>query len=297
MADEMDSSPGAARPEAGPGVLLRQAREQKGLSLQEVADGLNLKPRVVEALEQERYEQLPPRTFVKGYYKSYAKLVGVKEYDVLAALDRQLPEQTPTPLTPAAHERDVSRSAGGWLKWLLLLAVLAIGALLYFTRFEQAPAPAPAPLQEPELPPQPAEEAVGEPEPAPAAPVETVSEAAVEEPAPQVEAVPTPALPSSQSQPAAVPAPRAAAPAPAETARLVLRVNGESWLEVRDAAGQRRFIGLARGPRTLEFTGPPPFSLVIGDVGQVNVSYNGESVPLAPFARGKVARLSVPPAR
>lgn len=311
MADER-TPPAVETTEAGPGALLRAARERKGLSLQDVADGLNLKPRIVEALEQERYEQLPPRTFIKGYYRSYAKLVDVKDYDVLAALDRQLPEASPSPLGSISSERDATGSPIGWPKWLLLLALIAGGALLLYQQLEEPagttvppvtpeasieepPAQLPAEAAEPDLP-LPSEEAAPEPVPEPA------SETVTALPAPAVADEPPAAQTPAEAAPAVEPGPVAvAAPAPpaepAASGQLVVSVGGESWLEVRDAGGQRRFIGIARGPRTLEFSGPAPFSVVVGDVSAVQLRYNGESVPLERYARGDVARLSVPAAR
>ncbi|RFA30547.1 hypothetical protein CAI21_05745 [Alkalilimnicola ehrlichii] len=72
----------------GPGRLLREAREGKQLSLHAVADALHLRVAVVQALEGDRYDELPPATFSKGYLKAYAKLVEVPEADVLAAFER-----------------------------------------------------------------------------------------------------------------------------------------------------------------------------------------------------------------
>jgi cytoskeleton protein RodZ len=308
MADDR-TPPTVETPEAGPGALLRAARERKGLSLQDVADGLNLKPRTVEALEQERYEQLPPRTFVKGYFRSYAKLVDVKDYDVLAALDRQLPEPSPSPLEAISSERDAANSPVGWFKWLLLLALLAGGLLLLYQQLEEpGGAPAPPPVAEEPPAQQPAEAETSFTQP----PGETAAPQPVPEPVSEaVTAVPTPAVvaePATEQAPAAVtplaePAPVAPAAEPAPpveasaSAQLVVDVSGESWLEVRDAAGQRRFIGIARGPRTYQFSGTPPFSVVVGDVSAVQLRYNGEPVPLERYARGDVARLSVPASR
>jgi cytoskeleton protein RodZ len=308
MADDRTPPTVETTPEAGPGALLRAARERKGLSLQDVADGLNLKPRTVEALEQERYEQLPPRTFVKGYFRSYAKLVDVKDYDVLAALDRQLPEPSPSRLEAISSERDAAASPVGWFKWLLLLALLAGGLLLLYQQLEEpngAPAPQPVVEEPPAQQPAEAETPFTQPQ------GETESPQPVPEPASEaVTAVPTPAVaePAAEQAPTAAtslaePAPVAPAAEPAPPAeasasgQLVVNVSGESWLEVRDAGGQRRFIGIARGPRTYQFSGTPPFSVVVGDVSAVQLRYNGEPVPLERYARGDVARLSVPASR
>jgi len=52
-------------------------------------------------------------------------------------------------------------------------------------------------------------------------------------------------------------------------------------------------VGNVVGPRTYEFTGPPPFALVIGNAAGVELELNGEPVDLRRYTRGRVARLSL----
>ena len=63
--------------ESGFGESFANAREQMGLSQREVADELKLAWKTIESLESENFESLPPYVFVRGYVKSYSKLVGV----------------------------------------------------------------------------------------------------------------------------------------------------------------------------------------------------------------------------
>ena len=63
--------------ESGFGESFANAREQMGLSQREVADELKLAWKTVESLESEDFESLPPYVFVRGYVKSYSKLVGI----------------------------------------------------------------------------------------------------------------------------------------------------------------------------------------------------------------------------
>jgi cytoskeleton protein RodZ len=80
----------------------------------------------------------------------------------------------------------------------------------------------------------------------------------------------------------------------AGTEGLMIRVSGESWLDVRDGTGRTLYSGLIQGSRAMELMGAAPYSLVIGDINVVGVMYQGETVPLRPHARGKVARLTIP---
>lgn len=75
---------------------------------------------------------------------------------------------------------------------------------------------------------------------------------------------------------------------------LVLHISGTTWLEVRDAAGDRLIVGNFSGDESHQLSGEAPYALVIGDARQVRVEYDGEVVDLGPHTRGNVARLTVP---
>ena len=66
-----------AKTVATPGELLRGARQLYGWSVEEVAVELNLLPYIIQALENDDYDQLAGWTYVVGYLRSYGKLVSV----------------------------------------------------------------------------------------------------------------------------------------------------------------------------------------------------------------------------
>ncbi len=57
------------------GRKLRAAREAAGLSLADVAQSLKFTPRQIELLEADDYAALPGMTVVRGFIRSYAKLL------------------------------------------------------------------------------------------------------------------------------------------------------------------------------------------------------------------------------
>lgn len=59
------------------GLRLQQARMEAGLTLSEVADELDIDARYLYALEEEAYDELPGKTFVVGYAKTYASYLGL----------------------------------------------------------------------------------------------------------------------------------------------------------------------------------------------------------------------------
>ena len=59
------------------GESFKLARESMGFSQREVAEELKLAWKTIEDLEEENFESLPPYVFVRGYVKSYCKLVAL----------------------------------------------------------------------------------------------------------------------------------------------------------------------------------------------------------------------------
>ncbi|MBK3467764.1 RodZ domain-containing protein [Pseudomonas sp. A1230] len=136
---------------------------------------------------------------------------------------------------------------------------------------------------------------------APAAPAATPT-APVHTPAPVVAA---PATPTANAP--ATPAPTVAAPVapatPAPTAQAAAPVAGQGqvsvqfvadcWTQVADGTGKILFSGLKRKGDSLSVAGKPPFAVRLGYARGAQVSYNGQSVDIAPFTSGETARLKL----
>jgi cytoskeleton protein RodZ len=74
----------------GPGALLKNAREARDLTQQDVSDSLNLMVRVIDDIENERWSQLPPPAFSRGYLRAYAKLLVLDPDSIARAFDSAL---------------------------------------------------------------------------------------------------------------------------------------------------------------------------------------------------------------
>ena len=59
------------------GQLLRQTREEKGISLDQVAEDTRIRVSYLEALEQEDYDGLPTPGHVHGFLRNYALYLGL----------------------------------------------------------------------------------------------------------------------------------------------------------------------------------------------------------------------------
>lgn len=84
--DELNESD-IVKPEQTPGELLRAAREQLGLSVDEAANELYMTAYKVRAIENNEFKKLNADAFIRGYLKTYATLVKIDPSQVLAAYD------------------------------------------------------------------------------------------------------------------------------------------------------------------------------------------------------------------
>ncbi|MDQ3185923.1 MAG: helix-turn-helix domain-containing protein, partial [Pseudomonadota bacterium] len=84
----------AAQTEQSPGQLLRAARLNRGMSIEDVARHLRLSLRQIAALEEDDYGKFPSTTFLRGFVRNYAKLLQVDAAPLLRLLQQSLPPTT-----------------------------------------------------------------------------------------------------------------------------------------------------------------------------------------------------------
>ena len=70
-----------------PGEYLRQIRIAQKRELNEVVKDLNIPVKTLTALEQDDYKALPEATFIKGYYRTYAKYLKVDASSIIQRFD------------------------------------------------------------------------------------------------------------------------------------------------------------------------------------------------------------------
>lgn len=93
----------------GPGSRLRKAREAKGFSVEEVARKLFLNSQVVHQLENDDYKSHHSITFIRGYLRSYARLVDVDTESLIAEFNAMgLTDAAPPMSTQRIYHKDSS---------------------------------------------------------------------------------------------------------------------------------------------------------------------------------------------
>jgi len=316
--DETASVPAAD----GPGALLRAARESAGLSLDQAAQQLKLAPRQVKALEDEDFGHLPGRTFIRGFVRNYARLLGLDAEGLLAlmpdarnapALEAPALQSTGAMIAelPTREER-----ASNFARWLIPLVLVACvvgaasyewyrGGLMSAGEPVRSKATKVEPANEPALPPA-TVSSTPLPNPLVEAPkveptVASTPTAGAPAPASTTEAVSPPAPAPAASASAPIPSTEAPIPSAAEAATspspngalapLQLKYRGPSWTDVRDHDGQVLVSRLVPAGSEQSIRGTPPFEVVIGNAAAVTLVYRGVPVDLTPFTHQNVARL------
>lgn len=120
-----------------PGSYLAAEREKRGISIEHIANKLNLRSQVLIHLEADEYDALPQPVFVKGYIRAYCKHLDlncadelIKAYVAFMPLEPKFERQMWQTQLPKESE-----SSERWLKWIMTLfagaALVAVGLWWY----------------------------------------------------------------------------------------------------------------------------------------------------------------------
>lgn len=306
--DTEKTSASASPGQVTAGSKLKAAREAAGLSLDAVAQQLKLAPRQVRALEDDDWQRLPGRTFVRGFSRNYARFVRLDPDAVLALLPG--PDTTPALERPALAvsrrpmgEIPIERiSKPSALRWLIPLVVVAIVAGIAYYELSRSKLHVFPDMMSSVVSRQPAVSPATPPATAMATPSTSGTATSV---LPNPMASASPASPATNEPtnsamvrpaPATVGAPGAPTPAagtPASEASLVLTFRGTSWVEVKDANG-RVVVQMTGGSgMTQTVSAAPPIELALGNAPDVDVTFRGQRLDLSPYIRAGVARVAL----
>lgn len=119
-----------------PGEYLRQIRIAQKKELEEIASVLNMPVKTLTALEQDEYTALPEATFIKGYYRAYAKYLNADASAIIQRFDEIYVNDTGLKASHALNNspiKTMGKLAGSksvrnrkWLKRLVILAVVLL---------------------------------------------------------------------------------------------------------------------------------------------------------------------------
>lgn len=319
--------PAADAAAASPGALLRRWREAQGLHVAMLAASLKVPPRRLEALEADRWSELPDPAFTRALAQSVCRVLKRDPAPVLALLPRpdgSRLEQVAAGVNAPFRERpgviepgmgQALRRPAVWVVVALLVAALVV--MFWPARLDDVPLPAPVGVeggaggQRGQEPGRAAADGAARDSVARGAP----DSAAAEAPPPPAPP-PLADAPAARGAPAATSAgtgsaaaagePVSAAPAvvPAgapvgqpeavSQAVLALRASAPSWIEARDAGGRVVFSRTLQPGESVSLDAALPLRLTIGNAAATELSVHGRPFDLAPHLRGNVARVDLP---
>lgn len=279
------------------GTLLRLRRQERRLTVENVAVELNLTGDVIRALEDNDYTRLPEPVYTRGYIRAYARLLQLDD-QLMAAMYSEATDTTESS-HPVPRMDGMLRARSRKVGVISAIVTSVLTGLVLAHWLQERARQVPVPLEE--LPQAHDERAspasAEEPRARPATSGALVEWQALEQVV--VSGVDLPRGTEEQS-------PRDVEPVGTATLavrekRLVLRFSEQCWTEIRDANGRLLIGKLADAGEQLQVGGEEPLSLLLGNAYGVSLEYNGQRIELAPFTRGNVARLIVgkdtPPTR
>jgi cytoskeleton protein RodZ len=200
------------------GMRFQAAREAMNLSEKDAAARLHLKPHIINIIESERFAEGPPVIFMRGYIRSYGRMLNLPEKDLTQALS-QLDFGSATSTTPAPSQfrirENTNNSSSIWSTAFVALVLTAlVGIWWWNAHVRNKPV-----VDAAALPADLMHTVAANPTAAPATPEANIA-AALNNPAPPtavpVTTAPTPTVaaanPTAAASPTTNPAPTAAAP-------------------------------------------------------------------------------------
>lgn len=297
------------------GTLLKNKRESLGMTQKHVADRLRLRVSVIEDIESNRFEAQQVTTFTRGYLRSYAKLVGLDEKIVLAALEQTSevhvkPQETEMQSFSRKTKHEKHNSRIMLLTWAIAIVITGISGAWWWQNQQEnslaqvvtessseteqtaddadidlmsadeliASTPAEvAPVVEVAEAVSSADETVSKAESAVATTEETMTEepVAVIEDAQATQEPMTPVVPEGMTL-------------------LTMKFKADCWIQVKDSNGKTLVSGTRKPGQDVELAGKAPFKVILGAPEGVTMTFASEPVDLSGYTSGKVARFTLP---
>lgn len=116
------------------GDSLRKERELRGITLEEISQHTKVHARFLEAIENDDLSVLPAKAFAKGYLRSYARVVGLDEEEVITNFEycHRAMQTGGNPKLPEKHPSSGGRHRLVFLTLLLIIIVLIAIIILYY---------------------------------------------------------------------------------------------------------------------------------------------------------------------
>tara|TARA_B110000438_G_scaffold256195_1_gene263515 strand:+ start:637 stop:1638 length:1002 start_codon:yes stop_codon:yes gene_type:complete len=304
----------------GPGHILKEARELRGLSEQQVANKLNFRIRLVQDIEINVFDRSLPEAFNRGYLKNYAQLVHVSEVVVLNSYDQLAEAQSQCAGMQSFSKGTEKQAEHKMLMWItyLILAILFTATVVWWL---QTPSEQPEPLitdsvetvteqnstvqsgtlvnennladsvidqnvlTSPQLPNDVNDE------------IDTAPENVANRALVNAEVMPSIAdsAPTKVNETVAGNVENKLDESIASlVANVVFTFSGDCWVNIYDVTGERIAWGVKKSGYVMQISGQAPFSITLGKPELVQIDYNDVPVDMTAFNAGNIAKFSLP---
>lgn len=298
------------------GAYLKRLRNEKNISIAEVAARMYLNQNVIETLEQDDHDNLPGPLYVYGYLQHYAKILDVPADRLVAIYKKDMGEpreqaaETQKQVTDTPTQAETKpKQPKNWtyaIIYLVLFMLVLASLALWRSRYAQEQVENTGNLdypvtivEHPDTPSHPAPSVeIEEPEQAPVSaetpePETTLEYETAQDPEPALEPAAESLATQARSpetlttEPETTPAYRettiTSGTGP-DTVTLVLTVD--CWIEIFDAENKKVFYDLARAGQTLVLSGRAPFSVLLGNADAATVEFNNTPFDITPHVTG-----------
>ena len=268
-----------------PGDLLRYEREKRGFSLDRAAELSRIKPAVLSAIEYGDTGEIPA-VYLRGYIRNYARFLGLDPNQI----DQHM-EHVKSSRPEVRSVFEVNTNRAGTDRWLKATSYLAASALIatlawQFTheavRFSQ-----------------------GDSQLTSGSAVSVQAEAGDEVSESDSAQFSKGHLNASIASIEMISQGRASSPQQtgqvdgssdelsAGQHKLRVMTSADTWIEILDGSGAHLEMDLVRAGETRDYRAQSPFQILIGRASAVAIEMDNQSIDLAPYTRGNVARMTL----
>ena len=291
-----------------PGHLLRQAREEQGLSQKETARDLHLTSKVINAIEEDDFELIPSFVFARGYIRSYARHLGLDGQALVAEFDLAygVPNNSAKPMSAIRKGVQQSKPGDTWVKLISIVFVVGlVAASIVWWQSQNGSQMLPQ-LSSGAAQELPSDALVEDLDADLDLLLLSTNESEVDAIVPEAESI----IESEEAQvvvvePVVDPVANAATEqAPKEVtdavvllpnqAQLVMVFDKDCWVEIKDANGKMVLSDLYSAGDTIEQVITAPIEVLLGrSSGVATMTFDGRTIDLKPHTRKDIARLTL----
>ena len=294
-----------------PGHLLRQAREEQGLSQKETARDLHLTSKVINAIEEDDFELIPSFVFARGYIRSYARHLGLDGQTLVAEFDLAygVPNNSAKPMSAIRKGVQQSKPGDTWVKLISIVFVVGlVAASIVWWQSQNGSQMLPqlSSGAAQELPSDSLVEGLDTDDVNLDLLLLSTNESEVDAIVPEAESI----IESEEAQVVVVElvvdpvAEAVTEQAPKEVtdavvllpnqAQLVMVFDKDCWVEIKDANGKMVLSDLYSAGDTIEQVITAPIEVLLGrSSGVATMTFDGRTIDLKPHTRKDIARLTL----